>query len=188
MRVPIEISARHVHLTKKNLEILFGNGYRLNVLRMLSQPGQFAAKETVNLKNGNKELKNVRIIGPCRNYSQIEISKTDDYFLSINAPVRISGDIQNTPGICIIGPKGKLITKNGVIIANRHLHLSKEEAKKFKLKDMQTIKTRIVGKRALIFDNIVVRSRPNIDKLSLQIDPDEANAASVKNGDYGEIL
>jgi putative phosphotransacetylase len=188
MRVPIEISARHIHLKKTDLELLFGKGYELKVLRDITQPGQFACRETVTIKNGINEINNVRIIGPCRDYTQVELSKTDAHNLSMDVPIKNSGEINDTPGICILGPKGRLIIKNGVIIPERHLHISPDEAKKLNLRHLQLISISISGKRSLIFNNVVVNSRQNIDKLSFQIDPDEANAADVKNGDYGEIV
>lgn len=187
MRVPIEISARHIHLKQTDLELLFGKGYELKKLKEISQPDQFAARETVTIKNGVEEISNVRIIGPCRDYTQVEISKTDAHNLSIDAPIRNSGDINNTPGICVLGPKGRLFLKSGVIISERHLHLSSEEAKKLNLRHLQLISIKIGGNRSLIFNNVIVNSRQNVDKLSFQIDTDEANAANVKNGDYGEI-
>ncbi|MEM4261213.1 MAG: phosphate propanoyltransferase [Candidatus Woesearchaeota archaeon] len=188
MKVPIEISARHVHLSKDDLYKLFGKNYILKIKNQLSQPGQFAAKETLTIKNGKNIIENVRIIGPCRNISQVEISKTDAIKLKLNPPVRVSGDIDGTPGLILIGPKGKMILKKGVIIAKRHLHISPEEAKKNNLLDKQIISIKVAGERSIVYNEVIVRSRENIDKLSFQLDTDEANAGGIQNGDYGEIV
>ena len=187
MKIPIELSARHIHLCKDDLEILFGKDYSLTVLKNISQPGQFAAKETVNISNKTNTISNVRIVGPLRDESQVEISKSDAYALKINPPIRISGEIENTPGITITGPSGEVILQKGVIIAKRHLHLSEEEAKKMNLNHKDNISINIFGERSLIFNEVIIRSRKGIDKMAFHLDTDEANAANVISGDYGEI-
>ena len=185
MKIQIEVSARHIHLSQKDLEILFGKNYELKILHKISQPGQFAAKETITLINGNNRIENVRIIGPVRKNSQIEISLTDARTLDIKLPIRISENTLFAPKL-IIQNKNKKI-KTPAIIAQRHLHVSNEQANKLNLKNNQIISIKIPGKRGLIFDNVVVRAG---DKhwLSFQLDTDEANAAGIKGKMYGELV
>jgi len=187
-KIPIEVSARHVHLRQKDLEKLFGKGYKLKILHPISQPGQFAAKEEVEIVNGNEKLK-ARIVGPCRKQSQIEISITDAHKLKMKKipSIRVSGDLGNTSKIEIRGPKGKI--KANIIIAQRHFHASEKEAKKFRVKNNQIVKIKIAGKRALIFENVIVRAGKE-HSLAFQIDTDEANAAGIseKTKTYGEII
>ncbi|MEK6935734.1 MAG: PduL/EutD family phosphate acyltransferase [Nanoarchaeota archaeon] len=185
MKIPIEISARHIHLSQKDLEKLFGKNYKLKVLYKISQPGQFAAKETITLINGNNRIENVRIIGPVRKNSQIEISLTDARTLNIKLPIRISENTLFAPKL-IIQNKNKKI-KTPAIIAQRHLHVSNEQAKKLNLKNHQIIKIKINGERGLIFNNIVVRAGKG-HFLSFQLDTDEANAAGIKGKGIGEII
>ena len=129
-KIPVEVSNRHIHLSKKDIDALFGKDYRLKIARELSQPGQFAAQEKVHLVSGDKRIENVRVLGPEREETQVELLKTDAMHLDIEAPVRISGDIEETPGITVEGPEGVLNLDKGVIIAQRHFHVSKEESKK----------------------------------------------------------
>jgi len=185
-KIQVEVSARHVHLSQKDLEILFGKGYKLTKLKDLSQPGQFAAKETVNLIGSKDIIKNVRIIGPCRYESQVEISKTDGYKLGDIPPVRVSGDIIGTPGILLQGPKGKKKLERGLICAMRHIHMSPQEAVNLGISDKQMVSVEIFGKRALVYKNVIVRVDPNF-RLAFQIDTDEANAGDVETGDIGEL-
>ncbi|OGD66307.1 hypothetical protein A3F08_02185 [Candidatus Berkelbacteria bacterium RIFCSPHIGHO2_12_FULL_36_9] len=187
MKIPIEVSARHIHLNQKTFQKLFSKS-QLTKLRDISQPRQFAANETVDVENDGKQITNVRIVGPFRDDNQLEISKTDAYVLGFNPPIRISGDIQNTPGVLIKGSQDEVKLDKGVIIAKRHLHISPEDADKISLKHEQIISIRISSKRELIFNEVTVRSRSKIDKLAFHLDTDEANAADVKNGDFGEII
>jgi propanediol utilization protein len=185
MKIPIEISARHVHLSEKDFEKLFGKTHKLKTLKKISQPKQFSAKQEVELINGKNKLK-ARIIGPTRKKSQCEISMTDAYNLKMKKipPIRISGDLLNAPKITIQGKKGKI--KIPVIIAKRHLHLTKEQAKKLKLKNKQKISIKVKGKRSLIFNEVIVRSGEG-NYLAFQIDTDEGNAAGIKGKSFGEI-
>ncbi|MEK6875575.1 MAG: phosphate propanoyltransferase [Nanoarchaeota archaeon] len=187
MKIPIEISARHVHLSKRHLEILFGKNYKLKPIKIISQPGQFAANEEVELINKNKKLK-ARVIGPVRNKTQIEISITDSYYLKLKKtpPINLSGGLKNSEGIIIKGSKEKIKT-TGLIIAERHLHLSEQEAKKLNLKNNQKVKIRVKGKRGLIFENVIIRAGKR-HKLAFQIDTDEANAAGINKKSYGELI
>lgn len=188
MIVPIEISARHIHLSESHLYELFGKNYELTVYKKISQPDQFSANETVTIKNGENTIENVRIVGPVRNETQLEISKTDARRMGIDAPVRLSGDIENTPSCIVMGPKGEINIGKGVIIAKRHLHISEFDAKKFNLKNNDIISIKISGERALTFDYVIVRSRAKQDELAFHIDTDEANAGDIKTGDFGEII
>jgi len=188
MSIPIEISARHIHLTHEDMEKLFGKNYNLKIKKDVSQPGQFAAEETLTIENNNQKIEHVRIVGPERKESQVEISLTDAYHLEVNPPVRLSGEIEGTPGITLSGPVGKIQLKKGLIIAKRHLHISPLDAGKLKLKHKDIVSVRTKGERAVIFNEVVVRSRKGKDEMSFQLDTDEANAAGVKNGDLGEII
>ncbi|MFW6282611.1 MAG: phosphate propanoyltransferase [Minisyncoccales bacterium] len=177
-KVPIEVSARHLHLNKETLEKLFGEGYELNVKEELSQPDEFAAEEAVKVKTKKNELEKVRIVGELRDYPQFELSKSDAFFLGIDPPLRVSGDIENTPSVTLVGPKGKVDLKKGVIIAKRHIHCNPEEAKELGLEDKKEVSVKIMGKRPLTFHDVVVRVDKSY-KLSCHLDTDEGNAAGV---------
>ncbi len=183
--VPVEISARHIHLTQKHFEKLFGKK-NPTPLRKLSQ-SQFAAKETVDLVFKDRVIKNVRIVYPFRKKTQVELSLTDAIHLKIKPVFRLSGDLKNTPGIKIVGPKGEINLKEGVIIPLRHLHVSPEEAKKLNLKNKEKVKIRILGKRALIFENVIVRVKKGFN-LALHLDTDEGNAAGIPKKGKGILI
>lgn len=186
-KVPIEISARHIHLSQKDLEVLFGKGYQLKKLRKLSQADDFAAQETLDIKIGSKVIKKLRIVGPVRKETQIELSITDAFSLGIIPPLRLSGDIKETPGAILIKSKKKLKIKKGVIIAKRHLHCSPQQAKRLKLKNGMSVSVKIKGERALIFDNVKVRVKKGYN-LCLHLDTDEGNAAGIIKKEKGEII
>lgn len=186
-RIPIAVSARHVHLTRQAVEILFGEGYQLQELRPLSQPNQFAAKETVTLIGPRNSIENVRILGPCRNQNQVEISRTDEFFLGIDAPVRKSGNISGSPGITIKGQKGTLTLHEGVICAWRHIHMSPADAEVFSVKDKDLVAIQVnSGEKSLTFNNVLIRVSDKF-KLEMHIDTDEANAAEIYQGFQGEL-
>ena len=188
MQVPIEISARHVHLSKPDLEILFGPGFELTKLHDLSQTGQFAANEIVELVGPRGPLDGVRILGPVRSQTQVEVSETEARHLGLNPPVRDSGNLDGTPGIKIVGPKGEINLKQGVILALRHIHIDPETAAKISVKNSDRIKVDTSGTRDLLFENVLVRVDPSF-KLAMHIDTDEANAAGIDAGNHlGEIL
>lgn len=186
MKIPIEISARHVHLSEKDFKKLFGKSADLKIIKNLSQKGEFASDKFVEIVNGKQKLK-ARILGPLRKNSQIEISLSDAYNLKLNPlpKIRLSGDLKGTTEVFIQNKKGKI--KIPCIIAQRHLHCSESEAKKFKLKNNQNIKIKIFGKRGLIFENVVVRVGKNFN-LSVHLDTDEGNAAGIFGKTYGEIV
>ena len=186
-KVPIEISARHIHLSQKDLEVLFGKGYQLKKLRKLSQADDFAAQETLSIKIGSKTIKKLRIVGPVRKETQIELSITDAFRLGIIPPLRLSGDIKGTPGAVLVKSKKKLKIKRGVIIAQRHLHCNLKEAKRLKLKNKMSVSVKTEGKRALVFHNVKVRVGKNYN-LAVHLDTDEGNAAGIIKKGKGEII
>jgi len=186
IKIPVEVSARHCHLSKKDLGKLFGKGYKPKVLKIISQPGQFAAKEEIKIQGPKGELK-VRIVGPLRKETQIELAATDCYKLGLKPVLRVSGNIKGTPGAILIGPKGKIKIKQGVIVAQRHLHLAPNEAKSLKLKSGNLVSVKIKGSRGLIFDNVIVRSGAG-HKKSFQLDTDEGNACGWMPGIKGELI
>ena len=185
--VPVGVSARHIHLSPEHIEILFGKGYELKVLKPLSQPGQYAAEETVAVIGPKGKFDKVRILGPARGKTQIEFSRTDAYALGIPAPVRESGHIDGTPGAKIVGPCGEIELTEGVIVAARHIHFHTEDAERWGIKDKQLLRVRVNGERPLIFEDVIARVSDQF-KLDMHIDTDEANAAGVQNGGEAVIL
>lgn len=177
-KIRIEVSARHCHLSQKDLDKLFGKGYQLKPMKGLSQKGQFAAEETIILKTKDSQIDNLRILGPVRPQTQIELSMTDSRKIKISPPLRLSGDIKDSAGAIIIGPKGEVKLKEGIIIAKRHLHVNPAQAKKLSLKIGQSVSIRTVGDRSVTFHNIIVRVEDQFD-LSFQVDTDEGNAALI---------
>lgn len=186
MKISVGVSNRHVHLKQTDLEILFGEGYELTKVADLTQPGMFKAKETVTIKTSKSEINNVRIIGPTRMYTQVEISKTDAYKLGLNPPIRNSGDLMDSEEITIVGPKGE-ITTNGCIIAARHIHLTEEQMKYYKLEGKDTVNVLVPGIKGGIITNVYLRVGSN-SFFELHIDTDDANAHMIKNGEIVEIL
>ena len=177
-RIPVGISVRHVHICKEDLEKLFGPGAELHPERTLYQ-GDFAAKETVSLIGPKMRLlERVRILGPMRDRTQVELAKTDTIFLGVDAPLRMSGDIKDSAPITIIGPKGVIELKEGCIRAMRHIHMNTKEAKYFGLKDGEPVKVRVGGPSAVTFDNVVVRVSDNV-RLQIHLDTDEGNVADI---------
>ncbi len=189
IKVIIEVSARHAHLSVVDFEALFGKGARPTMFRQLSQPHSFAAQETITIKTVKNELKHVRVLGPCTERTQIEISKTDAYYLGIPALVRESGDLDGTPGLTLIGPKGEVKIRSGVILAHRHIHASPADAKKYGLKHGQMVSVKFAhGSRALTFHNVLVRVHKNF-VWRMQVDTDEANAAGIDDEhNIGEVI
>jgi len=186
-KVPVGVSNRHIHLSQEHLEALFGPGYELTVRNPLSQTGQYAAEETLTIEGPKSSIKNVRILGPVRRESQVEISRTDAFALGVRPPVRDSGFLEGSPGIKLIGPKGTVELDKGVIIAQRHIHMTEADAEEFGVKDKEMVSVRVDGERGLVFDNVLVRVR-NDFALEMHIDTDEANAALLNNGDVVEVL
>ncbi len=186
-QVLIETSARHVHVTEEALEVLFGKGAKLNVKKELSQPGQFASFEKVDLVGPKKTISGVSILGPCRKANQVEVSATDARTLGVDAVVRESGDIKGTPGIKLVGPAGEVEISEGVIVAKRHIHATPEDAKELGLIDKQIVSVKVTNDcRSIIFGDVVVRVSDKF-KLAMHIDTDESNAGMVGNA-FGEII
>lgn len=185
--VPIAMSNRHIHLSQEDLEKLFGEGYQLTKMKDLSQPEQFACDEKVDVTGPKGTIKNVRILGPVRPATQLEVSVADSFVLGIKPPVRDSGDIKETPGVKLTGPKGEVEISQGAIVASRHIHMHTSDAEKFELKDKDEVQVKVDGKRGLIFDNVLVRVSDKY-ALEMHVDVEEGNSAGVKNGQLVEIL
>lgn len=183
--VELEASGRHVHVTKNQAEILFGHS--LTPKRPLSQPGQFLSDERVTVVGPKGEFQNVAVLGPERKEGQVEISLTDGRTLGIDAPIRESGKVENTPGATLIGPCGRVTLQQGVIVAQRHVHLRPEDGKRFGVKDKQIVRLQAMTRRPLIFDDVVIRIREDFAPYA-HLDFDEANACGFRKGDLGRIL
>ena len=186
--VPVGVSNRHIHLSASDVETLFGKGYELTPFKDLSQPGQYACKELLTIVGPSlRPIENVRVLGPARSASQVEISRTDSFVLKVKPPVRESGDIAGSAPITIIGPKGVVTLKEGCIIANRHIHMSEEEGKAFGLKDGDYVTVESNGERRTTFYDVQVRVNKAF-RLEMHIDTDDANAAGIGNGAKVKII
>ena len=183
--VELEASGRHVHVTKEQAQVLFG--HPLTPQRPLSQPGQYLAKERVTVVGPKGEFANVAVLGPERKAGQVEISLTDTRILGVEVPVRLSGDVQNSPGILLRAERGCVPLEEGVIVAQRHIHLTPADAKKFGVQDKQIVKLRTYTARPVVFDNVAVRVSPDFASY-VHLDYDEANACGFRKGDLGRIL
>lgn len=186
-KVPVGISARHVHLERQHLDILFGKDYQLTFLKPLSQPGQFAAQETVEIIGPKGTLPSVRILGPERKQTQVEVAMTEARKLGIKPPVRTSGVLSGTPGITIRGPKGEITIQEGVMIADRHIHMTPEDARRYNVEDGQKVKILIEGEKGGIMHNVTIRVS---DKYALDchIDTDDASAFLISQGQVVTIV
>ena len=187
-KIPVGISGRHLHLSQAHLDTLFGEGYALTVLKDLTQPGQYAAEEKVDvLSPAGKLLAGVRILGPVRKASQVEISKSDAIRFKFDAPVRSSGDVAGTGKATLIGPKGQVTIEEGVIIADRHIHFSPEEAAEFGVKDRDVVSLKVGGIKAGILDNVLCRVHPEF-RLDCHLDTDDGSAFMLNTGDFVELV
>lgn len=184
---PAASSARHVHLCERDVERLFGSGYQLKEFKPLAQPGQYACEEKITIKGPKGEIKGVRVLGPTRPDTQVEISVTDSFKLGIKPVVRMSGNTAGSPGATLIGPAGQVDIAEGVIVSARHLHISDEQAANYGLKDGDVISLKKRGEREVTFGNIAVRAGKK-HSLEAHFDTDEANAALLKNGELMEII
>lgn len=186
MKIPVGISNRHIHLTKESVDILFGKDYLLTKRNDLTQPGQFACEETLSIKTSKSQIDKVRVLGPVRDYNQIEISKTDAYGLGLNPPVRNSGDVKNSERVILIGPHGE-IEVEGCIIASRHIHITKEQAKELNFEEDQLVSVKVNTEKGGILNNVHVKI---LDEayFELHLDTDDANAHFLKQNDYVEII
>ncbi len=186
--VLVETSARHAHISQEHLEILFGEGYELTKKKDLSQPGQYACEERIAVIGPKGQFPGVSILGPVRPATQVEISASDARSIGVAAVVRESGDIANTPGCKIVGPKGEIEIENGVIVAKRHIHMTPADAEKYGLVDKQVVEVKVESAdRTTTFGDVVVRVHPNF-ALAMHIDTDESNAALCAPGTMGIIL
>lgn len=185
--IPIAVSGRHIHLTQEAVDALFGQGYQLTEKAPLSQPGQFACNEQVTVIGPKNQLERVRVLGPTRSKNQLEISRTDEFFLGVDAPIRASGKVENTPGIKLLGPNGTYMMEEGVICAWRHIHMTPEDAQVFDVQDKDIVDVEVTnGFRPLTFGNVLVRVSPKY-KLEMHIDTDEANAAELPRYSEGVL-
>jgi acetate kinase len=176
--IPLGVSAHHVHLTKEHTEALFGKGHELTPHAPLTQPGQFACQEQVNLVGPKARIERVRVLGPYRKESQVEISRTEEFRLGLDAPIRASGDLTGSPGLRLEGTAGSVQLDHGVINALRHIHMAPEDALGFALRDKDIVRVRVEGPRSLTFGDVLVRVHPEF-RLEMHIDTDEANAAEI---------
>jgi len=185
--LPIALSNRHIHLSQEHLDILFGEGYELTKVKDLSQPGQFACEEKVDVEGPRGTIKGVRVLGPVRPETQFELSVSDCFKLGVEPVIRNSGEIEGTPGAKIIGPKGEVEIDKGVIVAARHIHMHTSDAEEFGVKDKDVVSIKVEGPRGLTFDNVLVRVSEKY-ALEMHVDIEEGNAAGVKNGDMVELI
>lgn len=186
--VMVETSARHVHVTEETLEILFGKGYQLTKKKDLSQPGQFACEERVQVIGPKNSFPAVSILGPTRPADQVELSASDARSIGVAAPVRESGDIAGSGACKLVGPKGEVELKEGVIVAKRHIHMTPEDAENYGVKDKQVVSVKIDSpERSLVFGDVVVRVSPKF-KLAMHIDTDESNAVMAGRDATGVIV
>ncbi|WP_447386916.1 phosphate propanoyltransferase [Streptococcus pseudopneumoniae] len=186
-QVIINISARHVHLKREHLDILFGEGYQLNKLKDLYQPGEFAAEEQVTIQSASGEINRVRVLGPIRPYTQVEVSKTDSRLLKITPPVRTSSEIENSSPITIIGPNGRVNLDEGFIIANRHIHFATEEAEEMGLKNGDIVSVEVKSEKSATLHDVHCRVSDKY-RLEMHIDTDDANALLLSGGEIGTII
>jgi len=186
--IPINVSARHMHITQEHLELLFGPGSRLTKLRDLLQPGEFASNETVTVVGPNRRVfERVRILGPTRSMTQVELSYNDGRYIGLELPARISGDIKETAPITMVGPHGALHLKEGAIRALRHIHMSPEDATRLGVEKGQKVTVKTIGPMSVSFNNTVIRTGAGL-KVEMHIDTDEANAAGLASQTLGLLI
>ncbi|NLJ99453.1 MAG: phosphate propanoyltransferase [Tissierellia bacterium] len=187
LKLPIALSNRHIHLGQEDLDVLFGKGYELTQMKDLSQPGQYACEEKVDIVGPKNTIKGVRVLGPTRSRTQLEVSISDAFKLGVEPVIRNSGDVEGTPGAKIVGPKGEVELEDGIIVAARHIHMHTTDGEKFGVKDKDIVKIRTEGPRAVVFENVLVRVDESF-ALEMHVDLEEGNAAGVKNGDLVELI
>jgi putative phosphotransacetylase len=186
-KIPIAVSARHCHLSQSDLEQLFGKGYELTKKAALSQPGQFAANETVTIVGPRGSIEKVRILGPVRSVTQVEISKTDSVKLGVQPPLRESGNIKDSASITLVGLNGSIYKNDGAIIAQSHIHMTPEDANRFGVENGEFVRVKNEGVRAIAFERVLIRVSSKY-KLEMHIDTDEANAGFISCGDQGQLF
>ncbi len=186
--IPIAVSARHIHLTQEAVAVLFGEDHTLTAYKPLSQPGQFACEEKLTIVGPRRNIEGVRVLGPVRSVCQIEVSRTDEYFLGLDAPVRDSGDVKNSAGCTLVGPAGELALPEGVICARRHIHMTPDDATAFGVEDRDVVEVAVDSAgRDLVFGDVLIRVSPKY-ALEMHIDTDEANAAQIERGHTGTLV
>ena len=187
LTIEIEASGRHIHLSRGDLEALFGAGYQLNRVKDLSQPGQYACAERLTLEGPKGKLERVVILGPERSESQAEISLTDAVALGVTPPVRLSGEVQGTPGITLRRGERELRRDRGLMVAKRHIHMTPETAEHYHIADKEILQVRVEGERAMVFDEVVARVSASYAD-AMHIDYDEMNAAGLSGTTYGIVM
>ena len=185
--LPIALSNRHIHVSQKDLDVLFGEGYELTKMKDLSQPGQYACDEKVDVVGSKGTLKGVRILGPVRPSTQFELSISDAFALGVSPVLRNSGDVKGSPGAKLVGPRGEVDMEEGVIVAARHIHMHTKDAEEFGVSDNEIVDIKIDGPRGLVFNNVLVRVSDQF-ALEMHIDIEEGNGAGVKNGQIVELI
>lgn len=185
--IEVEASGRHIHLSRKDIDALFGEGYKLTKLKELSQPGQYACEERVSISGPKGEFKNVIVLGPEREQTQVEVSLTDCSLLGVKAPIKQSGDLDETLGIKVSTNKGSINLEKGLMVAKRHIHMKQDDAKKFNVLENEVVKVKVFGQRPLIFDDVVIRINKNFETV-MHIDYDEANACGFSKGCLARIV
>lgn len=185
--IEVEASGRHIHLSRKDINALFGEGYNLTKLKDLSQPGQYACAERVTISGPKGELKNVIVLGPERKETQVEVSLTDCSSLGLKAPIKQSGDLTNTLGVTVSTDKGSITLEKGLMAAKRHVHMTPDDAKKFNVSDNEVVQVKVFGQRPLIFDDVIIRVNENFETF-MHIDYDEANACGFSKGCLARII
>lgn len=178
--IPVGVSNRHLHLSQSDQDILFGTGYQMTPIKDLSQPGQFACKETVTICGPKGAIEKVRVLGPVRSKTQVEILTGDSFKLGVSAPARQSGDLAGTPGITIVGPKGSVQTSEGLIVAQRHIHMTIQDAAKYGVHDGQIVDIEVEGPRGGTYANVIVRAN-DTSALECHLDTEEANAMNINS-------
>lgn len=186
-RIPVGVSARHMHITKEHLEVLYGLPYQLTTLRELNQPGEFAANETVTLVGPKRRIFNVRILGPTRPITQVELSYSDGIYLGMDLPHRLSGNIKGSAPLVLVGPAGVLHLKEGGIRAARHIHVNPQDAARLGIRNGQVVSVKTEGEMSVTFNNVIVREGEDL-KLEMHIDTDEANASGLSSGGFVELV
>lgn len=187
-KIPVGLSNKHVHLSQADVEALFGEGHQLTPIKDLGQPGQYACDEKVDLVGPKRTIKDVRVLGPARKVSQVEVSFSDGIALGLGeVPVRDSGLLDGTPGIKLVGPKGEVVLQQGVIAAARHIHMHTSDAAEFGVKDKDLVKVPVEGQRGLVFDNVLIRVHDTY-ALEMHVDIEEGNAAGLKNCQLVELI
>lgn len=184
--VPVGLSNRHAHLSQADIDVLFGKGHQLTNMKNLKQPGQYACEEKITVV-GPKGSLTMRVLGPARNQSQVEVSLTDGFALGVKPPVRHSGDLVGSPGAKIVGPEGEVEISEGIIAASRHIHMHTTDGEKFGIKDKDVVNVEFGGERGVIFKNVLARVNEAF-ALEFHVDIDEGNGAGLKNGDEVEII